>query len=90
MEKHIETILDYNPTEQEWKRFGFKGESHFMKYYQGYIKSNDNINYQLGLLFCYERIGCESQNILVKNGTTRFSKNSMAGFLDIHQNLCSQ
>ena len=51
MEKHIETILDYNPTEQEWKRFGFKGESHFMKYYQGYIKSNDNINYQLGLLF---------------------------------------
>lgn len=51
MEKHIETILDYNPSEQEWKRFGFKGESHFMKYYQGYIKSNDNINYQLGLLF---------------------------------------
>ena len=51
MEKHIETILDYNPTEQEWKRFGFKGESPFMKYYQGYIKSNDNINYQLGLLF---------------------------------------
>ena len=51
MEKHIETILDYNPTEQEWKRFGFKGESHFMKYYHDYIKSNDNINYQLGLLF---------------------------------------
>jgi hypothetical protein len=51
MEKHIETILDYNPTEQEWKRFGFKGESHFMKYYHDYIKSNDSINYQLGLLF---------------------------------------
>lgn len=48
MSEHIETILDYNPTEQEWKRFGFKGESHFMKYYHDYIKSNDNINYQLG------------------------------------------
>lgn len=51
MEKHIETILDYNPTEQEWKRFGFKGESDFKKYYHDYMKSNDSINYQLGLLF---------------------------------------
>ncbi len=49
MAEHIETILDYNPTDEEWKRF--RGESHFMKYYHIYIKSNDNINYQLGLLF---------------------------------------
>lgn len=47
MAEHIETILDYNPTDEEWKRFGFSGESHFMKYYHIYIKSNDNINYHL-------------------------------------------
>lgn len=51
MAEHIETILDYNPTDEEWKRFGFRGESDFMEFYHIFIKSNDTINYQLGLLF---------------------------------------
>ena len=51
MSEHIETILDYNPTEQEWKRFGFEGESDFKKYSHIFINSHDSINYQLGLLY---------------------------------------
>ena len=50
MSEHIETILDYNPTEQEWKRFG--GRDFIMKYLDIYLQSHsDNHNYHLGLLF---------------------------------------
>ena len=50
MAEKIETILDYNPTEEEWKRFG--GKSVFMRWFDLYTKSSpDNLNYHLGLLF---------------------------------------
>ena len=50
MAEHIETILDYNPTEEEWKRFG--GKEFIMKYREIYLQSHsDNHNYHLGLLF---------------------------------------
>lgn len=50
MAEKIETILDYNPTEEEWKRFG--GKESFMRWFDVYIKSSpDNFNYHLGLLF---------------------------------------
>ena len=38
MAEKIETILDYNPTEKEWKRFG--GKESFMRWFDIYIKSS--------------------------------------------------
>lgn len=50
MAEHIETILDYNPTAEEWTRLG--GEEFIMKYREIYLQSHsDNHNYHLGLLF---------------------------------------
>ena len=74
MAEHIETILDYNPTDEEWKRFGFRGESHFMKYYHIYIKSNDNINYQLGVLFSMRGDTSKAQSYWAKMQEQDFLK----------------
>ena len=50
MAEMIETILDYNPTDEEWKRFG--GKESFIRWFDICIKSSpDNFNYHLGLFF---------------------------------------
>lgn len=74
MAEHIETILDYNPTAEEWKRFGFRGESDFMEFYHIYIKSNDNINYQLGLLFSMRGDASKAQSYWAKMQEQDFLK----------------
>ena len=48
-QEKIETILDYNPTDEEWKRFG--GKDLFLKRQSWFNKYPDDAKWQLGLLF---------------------------------------
>ena len=76
MTEKIETILDYNPTDEEWKRFG--GKESFMRWFDIYIKSSpDNFNYHLGLLFS------------IREDKEKASMNNRATSLNIFEHLAT-